>query len=108
MEGYDSLSAYSGTYPSLQVYRSFSILNQRTLNALQAEISEKERQITIAIANDRQSGDAQRKQYSLHFGTLLKSTPNCDNDGLNQKALVLELPGLLKQYSMFSSCSSIF
>jgi hypothetical protein len=100
MDGYDSLSAYAGTYPSLQIYRSFSILNQRTLDLLQAEITEKERQFIIAIENDRNSGDTERKQYSTNFLKLLESTLVSEDSKPNQKALALELRSLLKQYSM--------
>ncbi|KEF55704.1 uncharacterized protein A1O9_08454, partial [Exophiala aquamarina CBS 119918] len=98
MEGYDSLSAYAATYPSLQIHRSFSILNQRTVNLLEAELAEKERQLVIAIENDRQSEDSERRRYSLHFGTLLKANPVGDNNYPKQKALALEVAGLLKQY----------
>lgn len=100
MEGYDSFSTYAGTYPSLQIYRSFSILNQRTLALLQAEITEKERQFILAIENDRNSGDDERKQYSIHFLKLLESPRASDDSKPIQKVLALELRSLLKQYSM--------
>jgi hypothetical protein len=100
MEGYDSLTAYTGTHPSLQIYRSFSILNQRSLALFQAEISEKERQLIIAIENDRKSGDPERQKYSINFRKLLESTPAPNDDKPNQKTIALELRSLLKEYSM--------
>ena len=94
MQGYDSLTAYTGTYPSFQIYRSFSILNQRTLALLQAEISQKERQLIIAIEKDRKSGDSEREQYSIYFRKLIESTPAPNDDKPNQKAIAWELRSL--------------
>ena len=101
MEGYDSLCAVMGAYPTLGIFRKFSVLNHRNLLLLQAQLVEKEGQLLAAIADDRE--DAGRRHYSSNFEAMMNAPIPAENEK-GQRELMLEIRSLLSSYSMCPDC----
>ena len=99
MEGYDHLSSHMAKYPDLAIFRKFSILNNRVLLYLQAELTRQEHRLILAIKDD--SGEEGRRQFACNFDAMFNAQDGTRDAGV-QKHIMDEIRSLVKEYSRCS------
>ena len=75
-EGFDRLTSHMAKHPELAIFRRFSILNDRMLLYLQAELTLQEGRLLLAINSDQSFEDAERRQFSCNsrLCSILRAT----------------------------------
>lgn len=99
MEGYAKIASFMGRHPkSVQVLR-FSDINLQNILYLQAEIYGLREDLRKIEAESQNSSSDDLKNFALDWYTLASTQ---DNDGSTNKQWqkVVQLRGLLKEYSI--------
>lgn len=98
MDGYTRLASLMGTHPDLAIFPRHAVLNAKNLLYMNAEISLHAADLASLAKENRDSTDPEKSDFEFSVSSLMG--PHESADGQEQWKKVLEMRGMLKEYSL--------